>query len=108
MILADRVSVEEKRFDREGSKRLEAAQGHLKEAEDDLIYRIFSGKKVGRFGLDAYVEQFAEEISAKVITHQVSAGFESWLEARIRRELQDSDDLRELAAEFAEEAALGE
>ena len=97
------VEADELRHDREGSKRLEAAQHYLSAAADDLIDRLFAGKKVGRYGLDAYVEQFAEEIAAKIITHQVSAEFESWLEDRIRRELQDSDEVLELASDMAEE-----
>ena len=101
--MPDRVYIEEERYDREGSERLKAAQHYLKEAEDELIDRLFSGKKVGRFGLDAYVEQFAEEIAAKIITNDL-AGLRNVLEDLIRAELQDSDELLECASEMAEEA----
>ena len=70
------VEEDELRYDHEGSKRLKAAQHYLKEAEDDLIDRLFAGKKVGCFGLDAYVEHFAEEIAAKFISND-SAGLRS-------------------------------
>ena len=103
LAMPDRVYIEEERYDREGSERLKAAQHYLKEAEDELIDRLFSGKKVGRFGLDAYVEQFAEEIAAKIITNDL-AGLRNVLEDLIRAELQDSDELLECASEMAEEA----
>ena len=99
------VEYDELEYDREGSKHLKAAQHYLKDAEDELIDRIFTGKKVGRFGLDAHVESFAELIAAKLIQ---GGDVRSALEDRIRVELRDSDEVLELAAEFAEEAALGE
>ena len=105
LAMPDRVYIEEERYDREGSERLKAAQHYLKDAEDELIDRLFSGKKVGRFGLDAYVESFAELIAAKLILGEDARGA---LEARIRVELRDGEELLECAAEFAEEAALGE
>ena len=52
--------------------------------------------------MDAYVEQFAEEIAAKIITNDLES-LRNMLEDRIRAELQDSDELLESASEMAQD-----
>ena len=74
---------------------------YLSEAMDEAIDRLFSGKSIGRMFLSDYVEKFAEDVAASLIRKDF-LGSEK-LEALIRRELEDSEEVRELAIEFAGE-----
>jgi hypothetical protein len=72
----------------------------LDEALDDLIDRLFEGKSVNGTYLENYVAQFAEEVAAELIMR--SAAIRGHLAGLIRRELEDSDAVRERAAELAQ------
>jgi hypothetical protein len=76
-------------------------QAYMEEAMDEAIDRLFSGKSIGRMFLSDYVEKFAEDVAASLIRKDF-LGSEK-LEALIRRELEDSEEVRELAIEFAGE-----
>jgi hypothetical protein len=73
----------------------------LDEALNDLIDRLFEGKSVGGLHLDAYVEKFANDIAERIITFDIVG--RGTLEPLIRRELEDSDAVRERAVELAQE-----
>jgi hypothetical protein len=76
-------------------------QAYMEEAMDEAIDRLFSGKSIGRMFLSDYVEKFAEDVAASLIRKDF-LGSEK-LETLIRRELEDSEEVRELAIEFAGE-----
>ena len=100
--MTDRLLVDELKHDSGFTEKQLAP--YMREAMDELIDRLLTGKKVGSFGLDAYVESYAEEIAAMLITHNLDdIDLRDFLETRIRAELADSDEVRELAAEFAKE-----
>lgn len=73
----------------------------LEEALDDLIDRLFEGRSVNGWFLMDYVEKFKEEIAA----HVISGGgrIDILLDNLVRRDLMDSDAVRERAAELAQE-----
>jgi hypothetical protein len=72
-------------------------QAYMEEALDEAIDRIFTGKCV-RMHLDGWVEEFCTEIAAALIARTFNV---SDFETLIRRELEDSEEVRELAIEFA-------
>jgi hypothetical protein len=94
----DRVYAEELAHD----SGVKLTKHDLEEALDDLIERLFEGGKVGQMYLADYVEKYAEEIAVTFINHEIH-GAEYKLQALIRRELEDSDAVRERAVELAQE-----
>jgi hypothetical protein len=96
--MTDRVYAEELAHD----SGVKLTKHDLEEALDDLIDRLFEGKSVGGLHLDAYVEEFAGEVGAKIIAGW-SLDIRPMLEVLIRRELEDSDAVHERAVELAQE-----
>jgi hypothetical protein len=97
--MTDRVYAEELAHD----SGVKLTKHDLEEALDDLIDRLFEGKSVGGLHLDAYVESCAEEIAAEVISGYSMRPVGVLLESLVRRELEDSDAVRERAVELAQE-----
>lgn len=100
--MRDPVSLAELDHDREGSRHAAEAEPYLSQALDDLIDRLFSGKKVGLFYLDAYFEKFASEGAARMIASHLFCRYE--LEELIRADLADSDEVWDRAAELTQAA----
>jgi hypothetical protein len=96
-VTRDRVYAEELAHD----SGVKLTKHDLDEALDDLIDRLFEGKSVGGLHLDAYVEKFANDIAGRIIAFDIVG--RGTLEPLIRRELEDSDAVRERAAELAQE-----
>ncbi len=71
----------------------------MREAMDSLIDDLFTRGLVGRIRLQFYVEDFAENIAASLITGEPS-NIRSDLERMIRREFEDSEIVRERAIEM--------
>jgi hypothetical protein len=92
----DRVYAEELAHD----SGVKLTQHDLDEALDSLIDRLYEGKPVGGLHLDAYVEKFAEEIAAIIISGEWPSITRKLVDL-IRNELEDSDEVRERAAELA-------
>ena len=82
-------------------------QACMEEAMDEAIDRLFEGKCV-RMHLDGWVEKFSIEIAARLMELESVNGIHGMLETLIRRELEDSEEVRELAIEFAEREIIGE
>ena len=75
----------------------------MKEALDELVEKLMSGGKIGQHSIHAYLEELdlSEPVSAFIITGDKGA-FNDAVELILRRALEDSDEVHDLAVEMAQ------
>jgi hypothetical protein len=98
--MSDRVNLEEVLHDTSGVD----PTPYMVEALNDIVDRLLSGERVGKFGLQDFLEDqidLAELVSAAVVTHDFSV-LDAEIERRLRVALEDDDAVHDRAVELAQ------
>jgi hypothetical protein len=103
------VSAAELQHDRGAQKRYDGASFQMVDAIEDCVWRIFDGQSIGcpKIDLAGFLDGLEDSGGLKEIVSQALAGGDSLrdlLEARLRKDLEDSDTVLDRADELARDA----
>ncbi len=75
---------------------------YMTEALNMLVEKLMSGEKIGQYSIHDYLEELdlSESVSAFILTGNKEA-FTEDIEARLRRVLDDSDEVHDMAVSLA-------